>query len=139
MLGFMKTPQSSAHIKELKLSAEKIIQMSESKSPSIDSSEKEFLPRTGPIIETAKSDLRITDTLVAQKIKSNVLRSLLLDLTEVKGIGEKRTNQLKTYGINNVDDLAKGSIQDLAKRLNVSPKIVAKWVEDAKQLLKEKN
>ncbi|MGD0995976.1 MAG: helix-hairpin-helix domain-containing protein [Candidatus Bathyarchaeia archaeon] len=55
-------------------------------------------------------------------------------LTEVSGIGEKRESQLKAIGINSVDDLAKASVEDLAKRLKVSPKIVAKWVASAKQL-----
>jgi Mn-dependent DtxR family transcriptional regulator len=38
---------------------------------------------------------------------------------------------------NNVDDLAKASVEDLAKSLKVSPKIVAKWVASAKQLLRK--
>jgi len=58
-------------------------------------------------------------------------------LTEVSGIGEKRASQLKALGINNFDDLAKASVEDLAKRLKVSPKIVAKWVASAKQLLQK--
>ena len=55
-------------------------------------------------------------------------------LTEVSGIGEKRASQLKALGINTVDDLAKASVEDLAKSLKVSPKIVAKWVAGAKEL-----
>jgi predicted flap endonuclease-1-like 5' DNA nuclease len=58
-------------------------------------------------------------------------------LTEVSGIGEKRASQLKALGINSVDDLAKASIEDLAKSLKTSPKIVAKWVASAKQLLQK--
>jgi predicted flap endonuclease-1-like 5' DNA nuclease len=62
-------------------------------------------------------------------------------LTEVSGVGEKRASQLKAIGINSVDDLAKASVEDVAKRLKVSPKtvavspkIVAEWVASAKQL-----
>jgi len=54
-------------------------------------------------------------------------------LTTVKGIGDKRASQLNSLGINTVEELAKASVEDLAKKLNVSPKIVAKWVEAAKQ------
>jgi predicted flap endonuclease-1-like 5' DNA nuclease len=54
-------------------------------------------------------------------------------LTTVKGIGEKRAAQLNSLGINTVDELAKASVHDLASNLKVSPKIVAKWVEAAKQ------
>jgi predicted flap endonuclease-1-like 5' DNA nuclease len=58
-------------------------------------------------------------------------------LTEVSGIGEKRATQLNALGIFNVDDLAKAQAEDLAKSLKVSPKIVAKWVMGAKQLLQK--
>lgn len=59
-----------------------------------------------------------------------------LDLTQVKGIGEKRAVQLKTYGITSLDDLAKADAADLAAKLKVSPKIVAKWITGAKELTK---
>jgi len=55
-------------------------------------------------------------------------------LTEISGIGEKRASQLKALGIKSVDDLAKAPVEDLAKSLKVSPKIVAKWVAGAKKL-----
>jgi predicted flap endonuclease-1-like 5' DNA nuclease len=55
------------------------------------------------------------------------------ELMQVKGIGEKRTAQLKALGINNLDDLAKVSANDLAKDLMISPKITRKWVEGAKE------
>jgi len=58
-------------------------------------------------------------------------------LTEVGGIGEKRASQLEALGIITVDDLAKASDEDLAKSLKVSPKIVAKWITGAKQLLQK--
>ncbi|MCW4047778.1 MAG: helix-hairpin-helix domain-containing protein [Candidatus Bathyarchaeota archaeon] len=59
-----------------------------------------------------------------------------LELTEVKGIGEKRAEQLKAIGISNVDELAKASAEDIAKKLKISPKIVDKWVASAKELAK---
>ena len=55
-------------------------------------------------------------------------------LTKVKGIGEKRSTQLKTLGINSIEDLAKASPKDLAAKLNISPKITRKWVENAKEI-----
>jgi predicted flap endonuclease-1-like 5' DNA nuclease len=58
-----------------------------------------------------------------------------LDLTQVKGIGEKRATQLKALGINSVDDLAKASAKTVAKKLKISPKTVNKWVASAKQLV----
>lgn len=59
-----------------------------------------------------------------------------LELTEVKGIGEKRAEQLKAIGINNVDELAKASAEDIAKKLKISPKIVDKWIASARELAK---
>jgi predicted flap endonuclease-1-like 5' DNA nuclease len=59
-----------------------------------------------------------------------------MDLTQVKGIGEKRATQLKAAGINTVDDLANASAKAIAKKLEISPKIASKWIESAKELKK---
>ena len=59
-----------------------------------------------------------------------------IELTQVKGIGEKRDAQLKAIGINSVDELAKASAEDIATKLKVSPKIVEKWIAGAKGLVK---
>jgi predicted flap endonuclease-1-like 5' DNA nuclease len=59
-----------------------------------------------------------------------------IQLTQVKGIGEKRATQLKALGINSVDELAKISAEDVAKKLEISPKIVKKWIAGAKELVK---
>jgi predicted flap endonuclease-1-like 5' DNA nuclease len=75
-------------------------------------------------VETQKQELN-ADTRVEQQTVSI--------LTSVKGIGEKRASQLNSLGINTVEELANASVEDLAKNLKVSPKIVAKWIEAAKQ------
>jgi predicted flap endonuclease-1-like 5' DNA nuclease len=54
-------------------------------------------------------------------------------LTKIKGIGEKRATQLNALGISTIEELAKASAEDVAKSLKISPKIVAKWVDGAKQ------
>jgi len=59
-------------------------------------------------------------------------------LTEVKGVGEKRAEQLKALGINNVEELAKASAKELASKLKISPKITQKWIENAKKLTEKK-
>jgi predicted flap endonuclease-1-like 5' DNA nuclease len=59
-----------------------------------------------------------------------------LGLTQVKGIGEKRATQLKAIGISSVDDLAKASAEDIAKKLQISSKITKKWIDSAKALAK---
>mgnify|MGYP001036499485 CR=1 FL=1 len=55
-------------------------------------------------------------------------------LTEVKGIGEKRAEQLKGLDINTIEDLAKASAKGLASKLKISPKITAKWIGNAETL-----
>ncbi|MEM3580810.1 MAG: helix-hairpin-helix domain-containing protein [Candidatus Bathyarchaeia archaeon] len=55
-------------------------------------------------------------------------------LTKVKGIGEKRSEQLKALGINTVEELAKASAKELALKLKISPKITQRWIENAKRL-----
>ncbi len=55
-------------------------------------------------------------------------------LTEVKGIGEKRAEQLKGLGINSIEELAKASAKELASEVKISPKITAKWIGNAKKL-----
>jgi predicted flap endonuclease-1-like 5' DNA nuclease len=55
-------------------------------------------------------------------------------LTKVKGIGEKRAEQLKALGINSVEELAKASAEELASKLRISPKITQRWIENAKKL-----
>ncbi len=58
-------------------------------------------------------------------------------LTEVKGIGEKRAEQLKAIKITSMEDLAKASAKDLATRLKISPKITRKWIRNAKNLVEK--
>jgi predicted flap endonuclease-1-like 5' DNA nuclease len=55
-------------------------------------------------------------------------------LTNIKGIGEKRAEQLKALGINSVEELAKASAEELASKLKISPKITQRWIENAKKL-----
>jgi predicted flap endonuclease-1-like 5' DNA nuclease len=56
--------------------------------------------------------------------------------SQIRGISEKRAEQLKSVGINNLQDLANASAIELAAKLDVSPKIVKMWVGSAKKLSK---
>jgi predicted flap endonuclease-1-like 5' DNA nuclease len=60
----------------------------------------------------------------------------VVELTQIKGIGEKRAAQLKSNGVNNALDLAKCEVENLAEKLKVSPKIVEKWIKEAKEQTK---
>jgi len=58
-------------------------------------------------------------------------------LLDVKGIKDKRAQQLKAVGINSVEDLAKASAEDLAAKLKIAPYFTGKWIENAKEILKK--
>ena len=58
------------------------------------------------------------------------------ELTQIRGINSKRAEQLKANGISNIEELAIASAEDLAAKLNVSPKIVKMWIGSAKKLPK---
>ena len=68
-------------------------------------------------------------------IKETPTMATTIELTQVKGIGEKRTAQLKALGINSVDELANASAKTVAKKLKISPKIVVKWIDSAKEFV----
>ncbi|MEM3665806.1 MAG: helix-hairpin-helix domain-containing protein [Candidatus Bathyarchaeia archaeon] len=69
------------------------------------------------------------------EIPIEALPKTKMEITKVKGIGEKRAEQLKALGISGVEDLAKASAQDLAVKLKISPKITGRWIENAKMLI----
>jgi predicted flap endonuclease-1-like 5' DNA nuclease len=58
------------------------------------------------------------------------------EFAQIRGISEKRAEQLKANGINTIQKLANASPEDLAEKLQVSPKIVKMWIGSAKKLLK---
>ena len=82
------------------------------------------MPTPSPVTEIMKEKVETVVEVTPPKA----------ELTEVKGIGEKRAQQLKALGINSVEDLAKASATDIAEKLKISPKITGRWIENAKNL-----
>lgn len=60
-----------------------------------------------------------------------------INITEIRGIGPKRAEQLRTLGINTAQDLVETTASTLAAKTELSPKITGKWVREAKRLIKE--
>ncbi len=56
------------------------------------------------------------------------------ELMMISGINKKTAKKLEKLGINNIDDLAEASGEDLAKQLKVDPSIAQKWIARAKEL-----
>ncbi len=75
-----------------------------------------------------------TPTEVVEEKTVEIAAPAWTPLTMVKGIGEKRSEQLKALGINSVEELAKASAKELASKLKISPKITQRWIENAKRL-----
>ena len=66
--------------------------------------------------------------------KAAVTEEMVSELTKVKGIGAKRAEQLERLGIKTIKDLAEASAEELAAKLEISPKITGKWITNAKEL-----
>jgi predicted flap endonuclease-1-like 5' DNA nuclease len=87
----------------------------------------------------------ITETVIKEEAKTVVQvqpltvqpQTITEELMRVKGIKEKRAAQLKTLGINSLEDLTKASAEDIAAKLQISPKITEKWIANAREI-KEK-
>jgi predicted flap endonuclease-1-like 5' DNA nuclease len=89
-----------------------------------------FTPPT--ITETAKKE----ETQIVVQSQPPVVQpqTMTEELMKVKGIKEKRAAQLKTLGINSLEDLAKASAGELAAKLQISPKFTEKWIANAKEI-----
>jgi predicted flap endonuclease-1-like 5' DNA nuclease len=59
------------------------------------------------------------------------------ELTQVKGIKEKRAGQLKALGINDAEELANASATELATKLKIAPYFTEQWIANAKKLVAE--
>ncbi len=78
-----------------------------------------------PVIELPKQE----------EMKAPEAPAVVTQLTSVKGIKQKRAEQLKTLGINSVEDLANASATDLASKLKIASYFTEKWIQSAKELL----
>ncbi len=85
--------------------------------------------------QTQQAEIATTTQITPKKEEKPSVA--MRELTEIKGIGVKRAEQLKTLGIANVENLAKASAEDLASKLKISPKITKRWIEEAKKILEK--
>jgi len=90
-----------------------------------------------PRVPAPPTPSAVTEIAKEEKVETIEVAPPKLELTQVKGIKEKRAAQLKALGINNVEDLAKALSKDLAGKLKISPKITERWIENAKKLLEK--
>jgi predicted flap endonuclease-1-like 5' DNA nuclease len=97
-----------------------------------------------PVAQTAPSPPVVSETVeepAQQKIEPIVepiavaAQPPKMELTAVKGIKEKRAEQLRTLGISSVEQLANASAEDLAKKLKIAPYFTQRWIENAKEIV----
>jgi len=70
----------------------------------------------------------------ARKKKVSVSRKMLVEISEVKGIGAKRAERLRAIGINSAEDLAEADPEVLADNLGISQKMASRLIENARRL-----
>jgi predicted flap endonuclease-1-like 5' DNA nuclease len=94
-------------------------------------------------IETVKPIMKRTEERPVQQLPPEPIQPSTeptkppIELTRIKGIGPKRIAQLNALQITSVEDLTRFSPEDLADKLQISGKTTAKWIEQAKDLLKQ--
>ena len=71
---------------------------------------------------------------VATPIRIEQSSSPKHELLRIKGIDEAMVAKLARYGIDNIDELAATSAENLAKKLEVDLSAARKWVSEAKKL-----
>ncbi|MGB8781032.1 MAG: hypothetical protein WCD81_10345 [Candidatus Bathyarchaeia archaeon] len=93
-------------------------------------------PKVTEVVEEKKPEEAKPEPIV-QAIPVAEVKPPPIGLLEVKGIKEKRAQQLNAIGIKTVEDLSKASAEDLAAKLKIAPYFTGKWIENAKEILKK--
>lgn len=119
-LGYSQKPKTQA-------------QACENEAIACKNQKKPTLKETTELITENKIGSKTPETI---KSVDFIINKSDIELLQVKGIGEKRAEQLKEIGINTANDLIKESPEKIAKKLKISPKITRKWNDSAKKLLK---
>ena len=58
-----------------------------------------------------------------------------MDITLVRGIGEKWSEEMKAVGVDSVNELVECNPRDLAGKVGVSEKMANAWIENANEVL----
>lgn len=101
-------------------------------APTLGQAEVPVASMQEPTVE-AQNSATAPEKVLSSEVSSPVEK---LILTQIRGINEKRVEQLKANGIATTADLAEADPDDLAKKLDVSVKIVKMWIGSAKKITK---
>jgi hypothetical protein len=70
------------------------------------------------------------------ELKEPKASKLPMDLTEIKGIGLKRAEELKAAGVKTVADLAKRSAKNLSEKTGIPLKNISEWIVQANEMIR---
>ena len=105
--------------------------------PAVEAAVAAEAPPVAQVVAPAAEDPVVEEAISAPVVEAQAASAAAkLEFTQIRGISEKRAEQLKANGINTIEELANASAVDLAAKLNVSPKIVKMWIGSAKKLSK---
>ncbi len=90
------------------------------------------LAKMGGKKKPAKRQL-VEKVLEAKKPKES---QLIIELTDIKGVGPENARKLKAAGVRTVSDLAKRSAKDLSEKTGISIKDISKWIVQANEIIK---
>jgi len=90
-------------------------------------------PCQEPILKTQKSANDFEKKLLEDQFQEIESTSIL---TEIKGIGSKRAEELELAGIRTISDLAKRSPKHLAKKTGIPITQISNWIVEANKLTK---
>ncbi len=129
-----------------------IVQTSQSSAPVLETVAPQTIqPSTETIVAVEKSPVIATTIAVESPAMESPIQPLTTaettsnlpakpvkrsQIKRLKGIGKKRAEQLNSLGINSFKELANASAEDVAKSLQISPKIVNRWISEAKERTK---
>ncbi|HEX9262252.1 MAG TPA: helix-hairpin-helix domain-containing protein [Candidatus Bathyarchaeia archaeon] len=99
-----------------------------------ESREKHAAPTSAFVTPTAIPMQPITPIPVATPSLTVTPKPPKNELLTIKGIDEETAAKLGSLGINNIDDLAEASAEDLVRALNVDLSAALKWSQIAKKL-----
>ncbi|MCW4009665.1 MAG: helix-hairpin-helix domain-containing protein [Candidatus Bathyarchaeota archaeon] len=78
-----------------------------------------------------------TPTVTEEAPKAEVQAAPVANaFSQIRGINQKRAEQLASNGVTSIEELANASADELAEKLGVSPRIVKMWIGCAKKLVK---
>jgi predicted flap endonuclease-1-like 5' DNA nuclease len=77
------------------------------------------------------------ETLKTHLIADAATTAVALSLIEIKGIGQKKSEQLNAAGFDSITKLAESEPKQIMDAVGASEKTAARWIEDAQRILSE--